>query len=632
MKRRIYLKTLTHDEALVKINETFGGGRRTEILPLGEALGRLTAEAVYAKRSNPHYHASAMDGIALRASLTEDVHERNPLRLSPGIDAHVVDTGDVLPEACDAVVMIEDVTRDGDGYFVIISRAHPWQHVRLAGEDMAEGDLILPSNQRVTPESIGALVAGGITHLTVYKKPHVTVIPTGNEIRPAGTDVAPGEILDGNGPMLEALALREGATVDRLEAVADDPVILRQSLQRALERSDLVIVNAGSSAGTEDYTASVIEELGDLVFHGVAIKPGKPVMLGKVGGAAILGLPGYPVSCYLAFRLFARPIIAALSNSELPPEEDVRATLTRRVHSSLKHREYVRVKLGRVNGRLLATPLDRGAGSTMSLMRADGVLVVPLASEGIEQGTEVTITLLRPIDQIDHQLLVMGSHDILIDELSELMNPYALNATHVGSMGGIMAMKRGEANLAGIHLLDPEQGTYNREAVKKYLGEGFCLIRGIKREQGLYVREDLEEKISGITDLARKTLRFANRQRGAGTRVLLDHLLKSGEIDRSEAATGDLVLTTHTAVGLSVQSGQADVGLGIKSVALRYGLRFIPVAEEDYDFVLRCEDLKEERIDRLLAVMKSDAFAARLDTIGGYRLDEITVERIGGSD
>jgi len=596
-----------------------------EEIPVIEAAGRVTAAPVFAAVSSPHFHAAAMDGLAVRARDTFGATEISPLTLRVPDQARVVDTGDPLPEGADAVIMIEDVHWTAEDAFEITSAAFPWQHVRVIGEDLVATEMIVPANHVVRPVDIGGLLAGGVTRLQVHPRPRVAFIPTGTEVVEPGGPLRPGDIVEYNSRVLGALVQEWGADFMRHDIVPDDYGRLRAALEQAVGTADVVVINAGASAGREDFSAALIGELGRVVTHGVAIKPGKPVILGLIQGKPVFGIPGYPVSAVLNAELFLRPVIYARLGRVVPPRRRVSALLSRRVVSPMGVDEFVRVKLGRVGDKIVCTPLGRGAGLILTLIRADGLLVVPRFNEGFEAGEMVEVELLRPLSEIDETAVVIGSHDIALDMLANHLKvkyPGAgLSSAHVGSLGGLLALRRGEAHLAGTHLLDEATGEYNISYIQKHLpGRGVVLLNLAYREQGFIVAPGNPSRISSFEDLARGGVRFVNRQRGAGTRVLLDYHLRLAGIGPEQVDGYGREEYTHMAVAAAVASGTADCGLGIRAAASALGLGFVPVAEERYDLCILKEYWDKPLVRRLLEVIRDPGFQAAVQALGGYDL------------
>ena len=514
--------------------------RRTVRLPLDQALGHVTAAPVWAALSSPHFPAAAMDGVAVSAADTVGATETSPRRLKLDTEALWIDTGDAMPPDTDAVIMVEDVHDRGDGTIEIIAAAAPWQHVRPMGEDIVASELVIPQGRRLEPRDLGALAAAGHAEVEVIEPPRVAVIPTGSELVPVGRRPQPGELIEFNGLMLGALAETWGAQALRSEIVRDDFDAIRSATEAALETADIVVINAGSSAGREDFSARVIADLGRVFVHGVAVRPGHPVVLGVARGKPVLGIPGYPVSAALTFELFVRPLIEECLGRPAPPRRVVRAVTPRQLASHAGDDEFIRVRVGRVGDRIVAAPLERAAGVIMSLVRADGLVTIPRFSEGVAAGSEVEVEMLGEAEAIEHTAVAIGSHDpaldLLASELSRRSPPMRLASTNAGSYGGLVALRRDEAHLAGCHLLDPTTGVYNEADVRRVLpGRGVTLVHFAQREQGLIVPRGNPKALRTLRDLTQPGVRFVNRQRGAGTRMLLDHLLTNEASSRRQS-------------------------------------------------------------------------------------------------
>ena len=596
-------------------------------LPLSDAVGLVLAEPVWATRSSPPFDAAAMDGIALRAADTLGASETTPLRLTA--EAYeVVDTGDPMPRECDAVIMREEVDEVDEGAVELRAAAAPWQHVRSIGEDVSAGELLLPTGHRLRPVDVAAAGAAGATEVTVRRRPVVTVIPTGDEIRPLGAELRPGDLPDTNSLMLATQAEEAGCEAVRLPVVPDDPAQIAAALREAAPSSDLVILIAGSSAGRDDYTAAVVAEEGTLAVHGVAVRPGHPVVLGAVQETPVMGAPGYPVSAALTFDIFARPLLAALEGAPTPGWPLARSRLTRKLASPMGMDDWIRVRLGRVGGELVATPLPRGAGVLTSLVRADGLLVVPAALEGRHAGDEVEVRLLRALDEIEHTIVITGSHDLILDLASSALRTkdpgVTLASSNVGSLGGLTALRDGLCHLAGSHLLDPDTGGYTLPYLERLLpGRDLAVVRLAHREQGLIVAPGNPLGLTGIEDLVRENVRYVNRQRGAGTRVLLDHELARHSLAADRVRGYEREEPTHLAVAAAVAADRADAGLGVLAAARAFDLGFVPVAREPYDLVLESEVVESELLAPLWSLLDSTEFRSQVDALGGYDTAEM---------
>ena len=625
MKRNLYLTTTPVEEAREIYMKALGSAAeaRAETIDVIDALGRVTSEAVYAKYSSPLYNSAAMDGIAVVSAATEGASEAEPLTLRPGRDYMIVDTGDPIKKPYDAVIMAEDTQETEDG-MIIRAAAHAWQHVRPVGEDIVVGEMILTRCHRIRPIDIGVLLSGGVTEISVYARPKVGIIPTGTEIVEPYEDPEEGDIIESNSRMFEAMVRENGGIPRRYDIVDDDYEKIKAAVLKALDENDMVIVNAGSSAGTEDYTVHILREIGEVFIHGVAMKPGKPVILAKACGKPVIGIPGYPVSAYLAVENFVYPVLRSFTGLREERDRRITAVLSRRLVSSLKHREYVRVRVGKVGDRYVCAPLARGAGAAMSMVRADGFCVIPQESEGYEAGDKVEVILFRTSEDIGRTIVCTGSHDLLLDIISDLMSGenegIRLSSTHVGSLGGLMALQRGEAHITPTHLLDEETGVYNESYIRKlFPNEEILLVKGVGRTQGLMVAPGNPLGIRGIEDLTR--VKYVNRQRGAGTRVLLDYRLKQAGISPSDIDGYDAEAATHMAVAAQVAGGDADCGMGVYSAAHAMGLDFIPVGEEEYDFAMRPETYEMPETKCFLRLLGSDGFRSKLEEMGGYSFE-----------
>jgi putative molybdopterin biosynthesis protein len=610
-------------------------------LALEQAVGRVTAEPVWARTSSPPFDAAAMDGIAVHAADTVGASETTPVRLEASA-YEIVDTGDPIPGDFDAVVMREDVHEAGGGV-ELQAAAAPYQHVRSIGEDVSAAELLLPAGHRLRPVDVAAAGAAGATELLVRRRPVVTVIPTGDEIRPVGAELGEGELPDTNSMMLAAQAEAAGCEAHRFEVVPDVPGEIAAAVRAAAARSDLVVVIAGSSAGRDDHTAAVVAEVGTMAVHGVAVRPGHPVVLGVVhdagsvapshgaaGGRAtpVLGAPGYPVSASLTFDIFAAPLLARLEGAPPPEAPVARARLARKLASVMGMDDWVRVRLGKVGGQLVATPLPRGAGVLTSLVRADGLLVVPAALEGHHAGEEVTVRLLRGVGEIERTMVVTGSHDLVLDLAASWLRErdprVTLASSNVGSLGGLTALRDGLCHLAGSHLLDPETGEYTLPYLERLLpGRDVAVVRLVHRDQGLIVAPGNPTSTTGIEDVARRGLRYVNRQRGAGTRMLLDHELARAGIEPEAIDGYQREEHTHLAVAAAVAAGRADCGLGVLAAARAFGLDFVPVAKEPYDLVLLNDSIDDELLSPLWALLESDEFRRAVTDLGGYDTAEM---------
>jgi len=598
-----------------------------EVIDVRQSLGRITARAVFAKYSSPAYHSSAMDGYAVRYRDTLLASEREPIHLRLGQEAIYVDTGDPLPEGFDAVIMIEEVNIIGDK-IEIYQPVSPYQHVRVIGEDIVATEMIVPENHKIRAIDMAAIIASGILEIEVRKRPLVSIIPTGSEIIPPDNirtrPPQPPEIIEYNSVFIKGILEECGAVVNVCDILKDNLEDIKGVVSRETIRNDLVIIIAGSGKGSEDYTARVIEDLGRLIIHGVAIKPGKPFIFGIINDKPVVGIPGYPVSAYICLNLFVLPIIQMMTGDASIPKETIKAILSRQLSSSVGVDEFVRVKVGSIGDKLIATPIGRGAGLMMSVVRADGILKIPASSEGYNAGTQVEIQLLRPLDSVKDTIVCIGSHDNTLDVLANFIRRsfprLSLSSAHVGSLGGIMAIKRGEAHIAGSHLLDEVTGQYNIPFINRLLADRkVTLVNLVYREQGLLVPKGNPKGIKGFEDLVRADVIYINRQAGSGTRLLLDKHLKELGINPKDIRGYGREEYTHMSVASAVLTGLADTGLAVYSSAQALGLDFIPVAKERYDLIIPTDFLELEGIKALLWVIRQDnQFRDAVRSLGGY--------------
>ena len=593
-------------------------------IAVDRALGETTSGPVYAHHSSPTYNASAMDGVAVRFQDLARASETSPVTLSR--DQYLpVNTGNAVPEPFNAVVMIEDVHQLDSQDIELINPATPWQHVRTVGEDIVATELIIPEGHTIRPIDQGALLAAGITEVEVGARPQVTVIPTGSELIEPGSEVAPGQIIEFNSRILSGYLTEWGARVNVHQPVSDDPDRLADAILAAAKNSDIIFTNAGASAGTKDFSSSVLGKTGKIVVHGVAIKPGKPVILALLDDTPVVGLPGYPISALLTLHLFGRELIYGFSGKPVPEDEVCEAVMSRPMHSAMGVDQFVRVTLGQVGTKLIATPSGKGAGSVMSMVRADGLLTIPSGSEGIGAGETVRIELMRSRKEIDTTLVAIGSHDNILDLMANFLHrsrpPLRLSSAHVGSMGAIMAIRRGEAHFGGTHLLDEDSGTYNVPFIKRFLRDTpLSLINLCYREQGFMVAKGNPHEISSFADIVDKGLSFINRQKGAGTRLLTDKILRDAGIEPEQLAGYDHEEYTHMNVAAAVLSGSVEVGMGIRAAAVALDLDFIPVAEERYDLIVPTQFLDDFRMQAALELLNDPSFKTKIDDLGGYNL------------
>jgi len=600
-----------------------------ERVSTSEGMGRILAKPVFARFSSPNFHAAAMDGIAILAEDSFGASIDQPKQFRIGKQAFWINTGQPMPTGTNAVIMVEQINLLEEDLAEIQAAAFPWQYVRKMGEDLVASELLLPQGHRITAYDLGALIAGGVFELPVIQKPKVLLIPTGSELiewQEMTRSLPPGKVPEYNTLILSGLVRECGGEPIRWPITRDKKELIQETLAKAVASDcQMVIINAGSSSGSEDYSLTAIESLGQVLVHGVTIMPGKPTILGIIQGKPVIGNPGYPVSAIISFEQFARPVLFKMQGIAAPEREKVSVYPARSFPSKLGQEEFLRVNLGRVGNKIIANPLPRGAGTITSLTRADGIIRIPMNSEGINWEEPVQAELLREETVLARTVVIVGSHDNTLDLLGNFLTrqypKFRLTSSNVGSTGGLMALKRGIAHVAGSHLLDPETGVYNITYIRRLIPD--VPVKGINlvwRQQGLILAKGNPKKIIGLEDMTRRDVAFINRQAGSGTRILLDFRLKELGLDPSNIRGYEEEEFTHMAVAVAVLSGRADAGLGIYAAARALDLDFIPVVQEEYDLVIPDKYYEEEKIQALLSVIRSANFQKAATALGGYDL------------
>ncbi len=625
MKQQQFLEVLDRDEAERRWRKVIRPvAPAEEEVPLEEALGRVLARDVHAGVDVPGFDRSNMDGFAVRARDTFGASEEEPARLrlnpetiptgvAPRLEvtegtATPIATGGMLPRGADAVVPVEHTDVEGD--VLIVRRARvPGGAVSFAGTDMGMGETVLFAGVSLTSRETGVLAAIGCDRVAVRPRPRVAIVSTGDEIVQPGEAMRPGLVFDSNGRIL-ADAVRElGGEPWFLGAFRDEETALRAALDEAVASADLVLLSGGTSKGEGDLNARVVADLEPgIVVHGVALKPGKPICLAAAGEKPVVILPGFPTSAVFTFHEFVAPVLREMAGLSRDRREEVAAQLALRVQSERGRLEYLLVGLVRgADGALAAYPMGKGSGSVTAFSRADGFVRVGRNTEIVEADSEVQVTLIgRELPVAD--LVVVGSHCAGLDVLASALSAegFRVKVMAVGSQGGLEAARRGECDVAPVHLLDPESGEYNRP----FLGEGLELVRGYTRMQGVVTRPDEARDVEALLDAP--ALRMVNRNRGAGTRVLIDALL--GE---RRPAGHAYEPRSHYAVAAAVAQKRADWGVTIGPVADQAGLRFQPLRAEHYDFVVPRERAGRPAVAALRRLLEpGSAVRARLSELG----------------
>ena len=633
-KRNIYLDNQPIETARQILMDTFKDRvTDTQTIDVVSARNRVLAAPAVAKLSSPNFHAAAMDGMAVDAKETFGASEDAPKILVPGQTGFWVNTGHALPPGTNAVIMIEHLNIIDEKTVEIEAPVFPWQHVRKMGEDIVATKLLFPRGHQINAYAMGALLSGGVFEVQVYKNPRVLIIPTGSELKQwrqvEKSGLKPGDVVQSNAEVLFELCREYGAVPQVHPMIRDDLDAITDGVREASENRnfEMILIIGGSSAGSMDYARPVIESLGTIHVHGVTMMPGKPLIIGSVNDLPVFGIPGYPVSAIVAFEQFAGPLAAAMQKYPEKKRQTAQVIPARKIPSKLGQEEFLRVKIGSVDGRLIASQLPREAGSITTLTEADGIVRIPANREGLSRDEPVQAELLKPLSSIENTVVVTGSHDNTLDVLSDLIRRsdagISLSSTHVGSMGGISAIRKGACHMAGVHLLDPEDGSYNISYIQKYLkDEKVTLINLVMRDQGLMVPAGNPNKIEGLEDLKREDLFFINRQPGSGTRILFDYRLDTLGIKPADIKGYENEEYTHMTVAAAVLSGRADAGLGINAAARALGLDFIPVVTEEYDLVIPERFIETAPVQAVLATIRSEEFKSAVHSLGGYGTDK----------
>ncbi len=649
--RKIFREVVTVDIAREILYSHYTPVPDFEELPIQDCVGRVLAEDVYAPTDVPPFDRAAMDGYAVRAEDTFGADEDEPVELEvigtveagvkPEIEvepgkAVEIATGAMIPKGANAVVMVEYTSQE-DSRILVYRPVSPGDHVVYAGSDIMSGELIVRAGTPLTHREIGVLAACGVEKVKVYRKPKVAIISTGNELVEVGEKLEYGKIYDINSYALAAAVEENGGIPIILGIARDKEDEIRQKVAEGLRVADIVITSGSTSAGAGDVVYKILDEWEPgVLVHGVAVRPGKPTIIAVCEGKPVFGLPGYPTSALTIFEVFVAPLIRKLAGISEEERERIRAKIAVRTFSAEGRRELLPVNVVKGEEGFMAYPVSGSySGHITALAFTDGFIEIPENKLILEEGDEVEVRLfskLRPAD-----LVIIGSHCIGIDVLLAILRremPLMAKVINVGSTGGILAVRRGEADIAGTHLLD-ESGVYNVPVIKRYGVKNAVLVKGYLREQGLVVAKGNPKNIRGFEDLLRKDVVFINRNKGSGTRILIDMYLSevasSKGIDLDELVLKikgyEIEAKTHTSVAVAVATGKADVGVAIKSVADKYGLDFIPLRSEEYDFLIPKSRLEKKPVKAFIEVLKSEEFASELEKVG-MRVYERTGEII----
>ncbi|MGB9694415.1 MAG: molybdopterin biosynthesis protein [Caldisericaceae bacterium] len=647
--REIFLKKRSLEEALgvwQSLIKTYVAKYplKEEKISVFDSLGRVSSQEVVSKLSSPSYNASAVDGFAVHSSETFLADIKNPKELVIGVGAIPVNTGDAMPDGFDSVVMIEDVFagnkleeineskinsvkvlsndnfQSGESIKVPFPVA-PFRNVRLIGDDFSAGDTLVHPNQKIRPEHISIMLAGGVDSLYVKEKPVVCIIPTGEEIKHPFEKLEKGDIFDTNSYMLKAMVEDSQGIGYVTDVLPNDENKIANAIKYNFDKAHIIVVIGGSAKGTKDLVSKIVSSVGKVLVHGLSIQPGKPLLIGSINDKPILGMPGFPVSCFLDAQFFLKSAIEIFTEPN-KTFGSIDALVLRPIPSSVGVKEFIRVKVADVSGQIIAVPLKKGAGVLSSVTEADGIFAIPENLEGIESGTRITVDLFRPENYVRNQLLFIGSNDPLLNALFDFTarrNPdFRVGVVNAGSFGGLLAMENGECSISSVHLFDAETGTYNKTFIKKYLSKEALVINFSLRKQGLIVKKNNPKNINSISDLVRPDVKFVNRQKGSGTRVLFDYLLRENGIDEMRVNGYDYEEYTHLGVANAVKLGNADCGVGIEYVARLFDLDFVNIKDEEYDLIVLKEELRKPDIRLVLETIKSEDFRKFARNFKGY--------------
>ncbi len=630
-KRKIYFKKTDFYEAkniLKKVlkNKNILKNLKTEIVKTEDSIGRITASAVYARISVPPFSSSAMDGIAVKAEDIKFVTPKNPKLLKRGVDFEYVNTGFKLPEKFNAVIMIENVNIVSDNEVIVEKSVPFFSNIRAIGEDVREGEMIIPTFTRISPETASLLYSAGVFEVNVLKKPRAIVFPTGSEIVERGRELEEGMVYETNSIFIKSYLERFGFSVDVKKPIPDIKDKLEEKINVFVKNCDVLFILSGTSSGEKDYSPAIIEKVGKIHFHGINYIPGKPFCFGEVEDIPVFCIPGYPgaalgvikdlikdSSYYFTLYDDSKAKISAISAFKIPLK--------------LSMREFLKVRVGKIKGEFYFYPLKRGSSVLKPYIEMDGILETETYEEGINENEVKKINIIKSIERIEKNIIFIGSNDFLIDELRDLLKikdfEIDLSIIHTGSLGGIFAIREGKTHIAGIHLLDEKTGEYNKSYVKKYIkGKKVVLFKLARRKQGFIVRKGNPKKIKSIEDLTRDDISFINRQRGSGTRILLDYLLKDKNIPYNKINGYDREVFTHLESGIAVKKGEVDCSIAIYPTAKLLELDFVEIGEEDYHLLMDYEFFLSRKFSVIEEILKSEEFKRRAKRLGGYALEE----------
>ena len=649
LSRRIYHQ-LVDIEDIIGIIEKF-----IKLRPLGIesveiscSVGRVLAEDVKAKISIPSFTRSLMDGYAVISDDVAKAYEDNPIRLKlagkvlagevPSItlkrgECIEIATGAPLPFPANAIVPVEYTRRKGN-IVEVYRRVAPGENVDYIASDLVQDQIIAWKDDIITPSMIGAIASAGVKKVKVYRKPIVAILSIGNELTPLGQDLKYGMIYESNSSMIMGLLSSIGADVRYMGIVRDNYDEIKEAINKALSCSDMVITIGGTSAGLEDLTYRVLSEYKPgIIIHGIKTKPGRPTAISIAKDKIIIALPGFPISCLTAAQLIVVPIIRKLLGYKISRSRVITAELVMKVPGALGLNRLVPTIVSNIDDKLRAYPLLIHSGAIGKLSQLDGYIIVPPTKEGLKDGIDVDVHLYEGVSLAE--AVFIGSHCPLAEQLLlSLKKKHRIKIVYLGSLAGIRLVSLNIADFAGSHLLD-SSGEYNVPFIKRYRCRDIVVIRGYVREQGFIFRQEHSSVINDFEDIIKNKLRFVNRNRGSGTRLIVDNLLKelaykynkSLEEIRNELIGYNYETTTHDGVALIISKKIADVGVGLRFVAEKYGLSFKPIGNEVYDFIINKKSLKKMAVEEFLKLIK-DELPALIRTFPGYSLHKNSGEVI----
>jgi putative molybdopterin biosynthesis protein len=644
--RKIFHRLATIEEGKEILFKNALNDIGTEKVRLDQVGGRVLAESVFSGVDLPPFDRAEMDGFAVLSEDLEGASEQRPIRRKvtgnigagePSLrevrrrECVEIATGAPMPRGADSVVMVE-YTERVKGYVKIFKGTTPGENVASAGSDVQVGEMALRKGTVLGMREVGILAAVGMKEAAVVRRPKVGIISTGDELVDPGDTLSFGRIYDANSSSLMVAVREAGGEAQYLGRAKDDYDKIKRRIADGLRRCDVLIVSGGTSAGTGDLVYRVLEDVCDkgILVHGLHVKPGKPTIIATDKGKPVFGLPGYPVSALIIFDQIVRPYLERLGRR--PPDEGgvLIGRLAERVNAARGRRWFLPVHVIRKGNRNSIYPILSSSGAIGTLAKADGYIVVGEDAEFLDSGEEVAVNLFFE-SGVSADLTVMGSHCPGLDLLLELLfrkEGIRSKTANIGSLGGLGAVARGEADIAGIHLLDEESLKYNEPyVIKAGLPKG-CFVKGYRRLQGIMVKKGNPKRVRDLRDILRGDVIFVNRNRGSGTRVLTDHLLravaKEGGVDFAEIVRGikgyRWEAKTHSAVATAVHQGRADVGVGVKSVAKAYGLDFIPIGYEEYDLVVNPESRDKVAVKAFLRYLRSEDLKKMLGRLPGYTI------------